>query len=129
MPADRTLDLRRGAVVVDDDGDVALGRLVPRWGGHPGNVDLAGGQSRHGQLGDDDAVRAQVERLEESRVELAHSAGDPATRSDPRGPAGVEIRIVGEGLPGRRREAETASDQVDHTDRVLEVEGLSRSVS
>ena len=80
----------------DDDREVALdGRLSGR-GGDAVRRRLPAGQPGDRELPDDDPVGAQVERVDEQRMELAEAPDDGPARDDARRPAGMEVRIVGD---------------------------------
>ena len=97
------------------DGQVALDRLARAGAARLDDRQRAAGQARDGQLGDDDAPRPEVPRLDQPRVQLADDARDrdsPVAVREPgldgRAPARVQDRLVGQRLVRRRAGAQDA---------------------
>ena len=106
----------------DDDRQVALDRGMARRRGHPRGGELPAGQARDRDLGDDDPLGPQVERLDDGRMELADAgrraappASTRAARPGCRFGSSVSGASRGAGKP------EPAGQQLEDALRVVEV--------
>ena len=86
------------------------------------------GQPGQRELGDDDAICAQVERGDDVGVDLAKPAEQVAAGPDERGTPGMEGRVVRQRREDRVARTEPATEQLDETLGVVEVVGRRGTV-
>ena len=102
---------RRSAAADGRATTTARSRSTAGWRGGVAPTGTAGCAAREAgdrDLGDDDALGAQVERVDDGRMELPDPASEGVAGGDPGGAAGMEVRVVGQ----RRRRSVPAAPSV-----------------